>query len=192
MFRTRSLTLFPLILIFLVSGCAHEKKQIKLPAPLSISDVGNRYDLVLDVMPRKVDLITLDSFADAVERRDNGLESLQAIISFRVLEVVEGRFSEKKKKGKGKVLGSFSLNRFIDSFGKMNVRKMFKGNALEVDENLESRWFRVAVADPYDTFGIISWDAVESTRHRLYMTRYHGQRDSYVMVKHEPWPEKVM
>src|SRR3989338_5890591 len=64
-----------------LTGVANDVKGNNLQA-------GETYDLIIDAMPRSVNLIDTGSFANAAESVKD-MDQLEAIVSFRVINVIQ-------------------------------------------------------------------------------------------------------
>lgn len=166
---------FICLLVVVVSSCANLHKDSSNRT--GSLDVG-AYDLVIDGMPRDVSEIEVGSFSNAVENvADYG--ALTAIVAFRVVDIVKNDQPLKK------YLPRLNLKAIISAATPSQFKKLFKRDLLKVGDDIEKRWFRVAVVDPSETFGISSWDQPEPLTHRLYLNRHQNMNDTFVMMKAE-------
>ena len=165
--------LFICLLAIAVTSCANSRGNSALR--MDNLDVG-AYDLVIDGMSRDVSKIEVGSFSNAVEDvSDRG--DLTAIVAFRVLDVV------KRDRPLRKSLPRLNLAAILRAATPSQFKKLFKRDPLKVGDDIEKRWFRVAVVDPYKTFGISTWDRPEPLTHRLYLKRHQDVNDTFVMMK---------
>ena len=169
-------------LIFAIgmTSCAHKGTQT---GEATSRRQFAEYDLVLDGIPRQVELIDVGSFSNAVEGDSGGLDRLEAIVAFRVVDVLKGEGSGEA--GRRKSLPRFNPAHFISSLAKGNFEEVMKPSAVRVDQDIRSRWFRIAVKDPYESFGIASWDQPEPITHRIYLKQLPHEDDTYIMVRSE-------
>jgi hypothetical protein len=143
------------------------------------------FDVVFDGVPKQVEFIGVGSFADAVERAGEGLDALESIVAFRVTEVHKAPDKDTGKSVTGKSLPTFSFNKLFQSVGKGKVKDVFRRNSLQSNKTIGDRWFRIGVADPYETFGIEPVSEILPTKFRIYLKQVEGQEDTYIMLRHE-------
>ncbi|OGW76565.1 MAG: hypothetical protein A3J52_01685 [Omnitrophica bacterium RIFCSPHIGHO2_02_FULL_49_9] len=154
-----------------LTGVANDVKGNNLQA-------GETYDLIIDAMPRSVNLIDTGSFANAAESVKD-MDQLEAIVSFRVINVIQ------EPKPKRKALPSLDLSRAVNAIVAFKPKQIFKRDWMSGKEDLTERWFRIAVKDVYKAFGIVSWDEIEPVTFRIYLEQTGDKQGTYLMVKSE-------
>jgi hypothetical protein len=169
------------LFVVALSSCAHASRK---GGGAAVGNLEN-YDLVFDGVPRQVEWIQAGAFANAIEKDVEGLEEIEIIVAFRVLDLHKGE--DVNDEGKKKSLPRLKPTVIVQKLFSGDLKEIFKKDPLKTEGDIKQRWFRIGVKDPYDSFEISDWENPEQNAHRIYLNRYGDDRykNTYVMVKAE-------
>ena len=139
---------------------------------------GEKADLELLVTPLKVEKITQASVSDAVENVESFL-LLRAIVHFRIEKILRGKLDKIKVEPPSKT------EQFKDALKDKDVLKILTSDYQSAGSEFDRQLFRVAVVDPYESFGISTWENPEPGTYKIYLKHYKDEKDTFVMIRKE-------
>ena len=158
-------------ILILLAGCTASGKG----AP-----ARKEFDVAMIATPLSGKEMPSSSVIDAIENTPEALQQARYIISFRIDRVLIGELSKEK------VGGPSRFDQAVDAAQEKKLLKILTLDFQNPNEEIDKRWFRIAVQDPGATFGINNWRQPAQGRYKLYLKRMPKQANSYVLVHCQP------
>lgn len=173
--------IFPLIpvLILAISLGPALPALAKEEAGFKSLDINAKPDVVLDATPIRVKPIQPGSVSDAIENLEGDLSGLAANVYFQIEDVVEGKLAPVRIEPPSKT------SQMKEHFQNKEFLKIIADDTDTTATEFERQRFRVAVKDPWRSFGITSWEKPEKKKYRLFLKRYNKEDDTYILIRSE-------
>jgi len=139
--------------------------------------LGQGYDVILVATPQWVKPLKPHSNIDVLEKTPEQMSSSAAIVVFHIDSMVKGEFEKRFH------YNPSLKNQALDAVKKRQIWKILTANFLEEEEIIEKEWLRIAVDDPYQTFGLLYGEEPEEKKYRLYLKKMPGNGSSYILLK---------
>lgn len=139
---------------------------------------GDKYpeetDIVVKVDPVRVRLADKDTGIDARVETEKQAET-DIVVAFVIKDVLKGKFPKEKIRSQSKVRQASNAVRNRDYARLLQLKPK--------EQMVEKTVLRVAVKDPLETFGIISWEDPENRGHIVYLREIPEHPGTYWMTK---------
>lgn len=155
-----------------LSGCAPLHSQGYTPVSLSHRD----YDVVLEAIAIQVKPLMANSTVDAIDLSLKESGDMNAIVIFKIQEVLEGEFTKEKAGGPSK------LAQLGEAASEKQILKLLTLDFKDPNSLVAKDWISVAVPEPEKTFSLNSWKDPSGKIYRLYLKRDKEQKNSYVLT----------
>lgn len=166
--------IFPLLLI--LTSCAGSGAQTRF------ADVNPAYsvkdaDVVVTVIPQRIKLREAESRADVLGLPEDQMSLADSIAVFSIKRVLKGKLAPMKVK-------SASLSEQMgNAYQSKDYLRLLTFNFKRPENSMPRNTLRVAVNDPYKTFGLVSWDSPEEKEIKLYLKRIKEGEDTFLLIR---------
>ena len=168
-----------LVLILMIALKPAPAAQAEKETGFKALDVNVKADVVLDVTPIRVKPIKPGSVSDAIENLAGDLSGLSANVYFQIEDVVEGKLAPIRIEPPSKT------SQMKDHFKNKEFLKIITDDTDTTTTEFDRQRFRVAVKDPWQSFGITSWEEPVQKKYRLFLKRYNKEDDTYILIRSE-------
>lgn len=130
-------------------------------------------DIVVKASPVRVRLADASTAIDARVETEKQTDT-DIVVAFMITDVLKGKFLKEKVKSQSKVRQISNAMRNRD-YGRLLQLK-------PEDQLVEKTVLRIAVKDPLETFGIISWENPEDREYTIYLRKTSEKAGTYWMT----------
>jgi hypothetical protein len=134
------------------------------------------YDVVLVASPVSIREVRPRESFDAIEETQ---EPPQHIVSFKIERTLVGELAKEKRGGPSRI------DQAREAAKKKEYLKLASLNFEDPDIEVEKEWFRIAVKNSGETFGVTPGGSIPGHRFKLYLKQVPKMPKTYFLVKRE-------
>lgn len=134
-------------------------------------------DVVVSAVAQRIKLREADSRVDVLGLPEDQMILADSIVVFSIDRVLKGELAPIKMKNApvSEQVGS--------AYKGKDYLRLLTFNFKRAEETVPRNTLRVAVNDPYKTFGLVSWDNPEAKKIKLYLKRIKKGEDTFLLIR---------